>query len=888
MKKLERRLGLTSVIAISIGAMLGSGLFVLPGLASALTGPSIFLAYAAAAVLVLPAALSKAELATAMPTSGGTYVYIDRAFGPLAGTIAGLGLWLSLLLKSAFALVGFGAYLAVLVDLPLTPTALALLALVVLLNVMGVKKVGRVQVGVVAIALVALTGLSLVGAPAVEARAFRPLFPAGGEGFLGAVAFVFISYAGVTKVAAVAEEVENPDRNLPRGILYSLGLVSLVYTGVTLVLVGRVPLEALQSDLRPIHTLAEAVFGPTLAAAFAVLGVITMTSMANAGLLASSRFPFAMARDQLLPGAFSWVQPRFLTPVTSIAVTALIMAAALVLFDVAKIAKLAGSFMIVAFVGVNLTVVLLRETDTQWYKPSFKTPWYPWMQLLGTLGGVALLVQLGLLALAAMAVMVFLGAAVFFAYGRRRTARVGLLGRLGPRKELFTQPPPEDDLRTALGEAAVVVALLGEERSPEALVEMGGALAHGGKVEVLLVTGVPDQTDLESIEESPRARSLRRRVGAIADERGFDLSFEPVVTHDVVRTIHEVTSRVHCQWLVMEWHGEEAKGVTFFNPLGWLANHLDCNLAFVKDVGIRYTREILVLPDPGPHDVLVATTADHLATTLGARMTFARFIGESASQVTKDGVLGYLAELGDLCETEPELLTVSGPDESDEIIPLSVAYDLVIMGDRRGINLREKLFGNEVEQITRGAACSVLRLKTPRRKTHETLPPPRAPAPRATISVEELLDPRLVAARLPVSDKTRLFAHAALKLSEVVNVEPSAIEAALWKRERSQNTSVGHGVGLPHATLEQLDRTVLAVLTLEKPIAYGEKDEEPLDVFFVTAGPPEARNEHLELLSGLARLMQEGQLRERLRAARDEADILAAFRPEPAASPLLG
>ena len=144
-----------------------------------LTGPSVFLAYAAAALLVLPAALSKAELGTAMPTSGGTYVYIDRAFGPLAGTIAGLGLWLSLLLKSAFALVGFGAYLAVLIDLPLTPTALALLALVVALNVLGVKKVGRVQVGVVAVALVALTGLTIVGAPEVGARAFRPLFPRG-------------------------------------------------------------------------------------------------------------------------------------------------------------------------------------------------------------------------------------------------------------------------------------------------------------------------------------------------------------------------------------------------------------------------------------------------------------------------------------------------------------------------------------------------------------------------------------------------------------------------------------------------------------------------------------------------------------------------------------
>ena len=117
MKTLKRSISLTSAIAISIGGMLGSGIFVLPGIAAAKTGSSIWLAYLLAAICILPAALSKSELATAMPSSGGTYVYIERTFGPIFGTIAGIGLWLSLLLKSSFALVGFGAYLTVLVSI---------------------------------------------------------------------------------------------------------------------------------------------------------------------------------------------------------------------------------------------------------------------------------------------------------------------------------------------------------------------------------------------------------------------------------------------------------------------------------------------------------------------------------------------------------------------------------------------------------------------------------------------------------------------------------------------------------------------------------------------------------------------------------------------------
>ena len=152
MKKLERSLSLPYVIAISIGGMLGSGIFVLPGFASGLTGSSVWLAYLLGAVCVLPAALSKSELATAMPSSGGTYVYIERAFGPLFGTISGIGLWLSLLLKSSFALIGLGAYLSVLVnisDANIPFVAIAFLAFIVALNIFGVKKVGKVQLVIV-------------------------------------------------------------------------------------------------------------------------------------------------------------------------------------------------------------------------------------------------------------------------------------------------------------------------------------------------------------------------------------------------------------------------------------------------------------------------------------------------------------------------------------------------------------------------------------------------------------------------------------------------------------------------------------------------------------------------------------------------------------------
>ena len=141
--KLERSLNLIGVIIISLAAMIGSGLFVLPSFAAAVMGPGIWLAFLLAGLVVLPGAISKSELASTMPESGGSYVYIERTFGPLLGTISGLGLWASFLLKSAFALVGFSAYMYAVTtyfetSMDTMTVAMAALVLITVLNIFGI------------------------------------------------------------------------------------------------------------------------------------------------------------------------------------------------------------------------------------------------------------------------------------------------------------------------------------------------------------------------------------------------------------------------------------------------------------------------------------------------------------------------------------------------------------------------------------------------------------------------------------------------------------------------------------------------------------------------------------------------------------------------------
>ena len=239
----ERKIGLISVVIISLSAMLGSGLFVLPALAMLEMGGGsipvggIWLAYFLAAIVVLPAAISKSELASAMPFTGGTYVYIQKTFGALIGTISGLGLWANFMLKSAFALIGFKAYLWVIesaigdmiereLEIDIQVAALLLLVLIIIINIRGLKSIKRVQTPIILSATTFLLGLSLWSLISMpinwDSVLSREAFGGGISAVATTAAFVFVSYAGVTKIAAVGGEIKNPHKNIPNGILLSL------------------------------------------------------------------------------------------------------------------------------------------------------------------------------------------------------------------------------------------------------------------------------------------------------------------------------------------------------------------------------------------------------------------------------------------------------------------------------------------------------------------------------------------------------------------------------------------------------------------------------------------------------------------------------------------
>ncbi len=440
---LERKLGLFSVIVISLSAMIGSGLFVLPALAMLELGGGdsplggVWLAYLVAAFLVIPGAVSKSELSTAMPTSGGSYVYVQKTFGPLIGTVAGLGLWANFMLKSAFALIGFKAYLWVIedllgMDIDIEAAAIILLAIIVGINILGVKKIKKVQIPIVIFSASYLFALCVYTIAYHDldwsAVASRDSFGSWDD-VAATSAFVFVSYAGVTKIAAVAGEVKSPERNLPYGILLSLLFSCLLYVLVTMVMAAAVPPSEFMhgehgASEDPIYIFAEAVGGETVGKIAAILAVVTMTSMALAGILASSRFPFAMSRDNLLPPFLESVHQRFGTPHWAIIGTGVAMGLAITFLPVHDVAELASGFKIMIFMLINGCVIVLRTSSDshKWYDPKWKTPWplYPAVQLFGIFGGGALLYLMGSKSLVGASAAIVLGLIIYNGYGRNR------------------------------------------------------------------------------------------------------------------------------------------------------------------------------------------------------------------------------------------------------------------------------------------------------------------------------------------------------------------------------------------------------------------------------------------------------------------------------------
>jgi amino acid transporter/nucleotide-binding universal stress UspA family protein len=711
---LERDLGLYATITISIGAMVGSGIFVLPGLAAKIAGPAVVLAYLLAGLVVLPAALSKAEMATAMPEAGGTYLFIDRAMGPLYGTIAGVGAWFSLVFKSAFALVGLGAYLLLLAPLSnelVTLVGLALAVLLVAVNLVGVEQSGLLQSAIVTVVLLSLLVFIADGLTFVDRPRYHPFFSKGFGGVLTATGFVFVSYAGVTKVASVAEEVEHPGRNIPLGILLSIGVMLLVYTLVTFVVVGVTPIADLEATLTPMAVAADQFFGAVGRAAITAVAILALTSMANAGILSAARFPFAMSRDDLAPPALGRVHDRFRTPVYAVLFTGVVLVVLVAFVPVVDLAKLASAFQILVFVFVNVALVTLREADLDWYDPAFRSPAYPWVQLFGVVGGLFLLTGLGALPLLGGAGIVVGGVGWYYVYGRSRTDREGAALAAIRRS---TGAYSVDALRSALADWTDLTVLVAvgprAGRRAGTLLDVADAVVtdRGGQVELIQFEELPAQLPLAGAATASRDSLSTADVADLVHQVHVPVEVGEVVSHEVERAVVNYAGGKEVDVVVGAWDPRFFHGEFLGHDVDWYIKRAPCDLVFVRDRGLDAVDEITVVADRGPYDPLVVVVADALARAHGATVRFVYAMTHPSRDRQVASVSEYLERVASLCTAATDVELLRTDDREAALLAAGREADLVVAGTSAHHLLYDVTFGALPDTLAVELDCTVV------------------------------------------------------------------------------------------------------------------------------------------------------------------------------------
>ncbi len=421
-KNLKKELGLIHVFSIAFGAMVSSGIFLLPGLAFDRTGPSAVISYFIVGVLALTGMVSVAELITAMPKAGGDYFYVTRGMGPAVGSIAGMLAWFALSLKGAFALVGMSAFTVLFFDIPFQVTGLVLCGFFTLINFFGAKKAGRFQVVFVMSLLLIMVYYIFAGTNHISPGNYTPFTFEGTRGVFFTAGFVFTSYGGLLQISGIAEEVRNPGRNIPLGMILSLLAAISAYTLMVFIAVGTLPGDELRVSLTPIVDSAGTFLGRPGVMLIGVAAILAFLSTANAGIMSASRYLLAMGRDGLAPSFIAKVNERFRTPHIAIIITGLFISGVLfikldVLVEATSLVMIAGNIL------SCICVIVMRESNVQNYRPIFKTPFYPLPQIIGIIGFSYIVLEMGKEAYLIILLLIVASFITYWFYGRKQSSQ---------------------------------------------------------------------------------------------------------------------------------------------------------------------------------------------------------------------------------------------------------------------------------------------------------------------------------------------------------------------------------------------------------------------------------------------------------------------------------
>lgn len=703
---LVKNLGAFEIFAISAGTMIGAGIFVLPGILASKVGPSSILCFVISGAIALCAALSVSELATAMPKSGGSYYFVSRAMGGMLGSIVGLGTFIALIFKGAFAFIGAGDYAHELVKVAPVISALALCALMVALNISGTGAAGRFQNLIVVVMLSIFVAFVVHGMFSVQARRFESFFRGSTFTFFEATGMVFITFLGVLKATAVSEEVRNPSRDIPLGIISALVVVTFAYTLIMVVTVGVLPLGTLAGAVAPIADAARIFSGPGGLVIIVIAGLLATLSTGNTALMSSSRYPLAMARDGLMPNWLTGVDSVARTPVRSILPVGLITVLLIIFVDIENIVKLGSVFNLVVFVLVNASVLLLRTSNPKWYSPTFKAPLFPLVQILGIAGCLVLVPFMGTASIVAAGLLIIIGSAWFYFYGR---------GRVSPAYGL------RDAVRTSIDELEsrqavnrhnaaftyswrLMIPVL-SEKQPDNLLKIADIMSEEFDERVYLVYfhEVPSMFFI-------RQEDVCMSPGSEPEER-LRLSGECKLS--TFRNVDIYTTSRNAGFAaVAKSENTDLALISLSDPndrsemreIRRMVGALPCDCAVYGERELKGIRRILVVARQ-PEERLKLTIAGAVAKQVGATVTVIRVVPSSSQEITQGDLELRILKSGILHGIPLNAKIVRSNDVVGAILTESQGYDLLIAGSKRSGPFSHFVFGRTAEEMLRKAQC---------------------------------------------------------------------------------------------------------------------------------------------------------------------------------------
>ena len=640
-ERLGRSLGFFETFAIGTGTMIGAGIFILPAIALSEAGPACIISFLIGGLISTATAISVAELATGMPKAGGSYFFISRAMGASFGAIIGLGAWLALVFKGSFALVGLADYFFVFYPIPVLIISIVAGLTLILINYRGARSSGSLQNIIVLFLLIILTIFIIQGSFMLDTAKFSPFMPFGYTSIFATTGLIFISYLGITQLAAISEEVKDPAKNLPRALIASVVTVTLIYTAVMIVISGTLTFEQSINTHTPLVDVAVMLDGTLGKIMIVLAGLFATISTANAAILSSSRFPFAMARDRLIPEWFVKIHNKHETPHRAIVVSGMIMILLLLIFNVEQLAKLGSVFNILIYVLINISVIILRKRSLKGYKPAFTDPFYPYTQIIGIVGSLALLPLMGFLPVLFTIFVVFVGATWYKYYGFEKAyPKYNIFDML--ENNIYPTSVPSDS-------RIKILVPIANPKHEEDLLELADNL--GDEIIGLNVMQIPKQTSLTAARDAFHANKnmmeylLKEKFDEfpiiVGHEREYIIAFD----HSVANSIIEQAEIENVDFIVIGWHEMNRLHFSMGNVASKVLAGAKNNIVMLNGYFPKEIEKIIVAYNGKENSKYGITLAKRLAQNTGAKIHILRVIKPNIQEEKKRKIISELEQI---------------------------------------------------------------------------------------------------------------------------------------------------------------------------------------------------------------------------------------------------